>query len=85
MSYLNMPDLFFNFVCATQIGGWALHLQSAAEMVPWYFAYDHLNYAKHLPVYIYVMLAVPDTHPSVFCSSATKPVLLQSDINGSDN
>ena len=34
-------------------------------MVPWYFAYDHLNYARYLPVYIYEMLAVTDTHPSI--------------------
>ena len=65
MLYLNRADLFWNFVHATQIGDWTLHLQSAAEMVPWYFAYDHLNYARYLPVYIYDMLALPDKHPSV--------------------
>ena len=65
MSYLNMADLFLNFVCVKRIGNWTLHFQSAAEMVPWYFAYDHLNYARYLLVYIYEMLAVPDTHPSV--------------------
>ena len=48
MSYLNMADLFLNFVRATWIGDWALHLQSAAEMVPWYFAYYHLNSARYL-------------------------------------
>ena len=44
MSYLNMADLFLNFVRVTWIGDWALHLQSASEIVTWYFAYDHLNY-----------------------------------------
>ena len=60
-----MADLFLNFVHATWIRDWALHLQSAAEMVPWYFAYDNLNYARYLPVYIYEMVIVPDIHPSV--------------------
>ena len=34
-------------------------------MVPSYFAYDHLNYVRYLPVYIYEILTVPDPHPSV--------------------
>ena len=59
-----MADLL-NFVHTTWIGDWAFHLQSATEMVPKYFAYDHLNYTRYLPVYIYEILAVPDTQPSV--------------------
>ena len=47
------------------MGNWARHLQSAAEMVPWYFAYDHLNYARYPLVYIYEMLVFLDTHPSI--------------------
>ena len=87
-----MEDLFLNFVHTPWIGDWVLHLQSAAEIEPWYFAYYHLNYARYLPVYIYEMLAVLDTHTSVtasccwgFCNLATKLVPLQSDINGPDN
>ena len=52
MSFLNVADLYLNFVHVT--------CQSAAEMLPWYFVYDHLNYAG----YIYEMLAVTDTHTS---------------------
>ena len=47
------------------MGDWALHLQSAAEMLPWYFPYDHLNYTSYFPVYIYEMVAITDTYPSV--------------------
>ena len=65
MSYLNMADYFLNSVRAKRIGNWALHLQSAAEMLPWYFAYNHLNYVRYLPVYIYELLAIPDIHPSI--------------------
>ena len=57
-----MADLFLIFVRATQIVDWAIQNQSAAEIVPWYFAYDHLNYVRYLPVYIYVKLVVPDTY-----------------------
>ena len=38
-----MKDLFLNFVRTTRIGDWALHFQSAAEMIPWNFICDHLN------------------------------------------
>ena len=65
MSYRNMADLFLDFVLTKRIGYWALHLQSGAEMVPWYFVYDHLNYVRYFLVYIYMMLTVPDTHPSI--------------------
>ena len=53
-----MADLFLDFIRATRMEDWALRFQSAAEIVPWYSAYDHLNYARYLPVYIYEMLAV---------------------------
>ena len=53
------------FFCGTQVGDWALHFQSVAEMLPWYFAYDHRTYARYLPMYIYEILTVPDTYPLV--------------------
>ena len=34
-------------------------------MAPWYFAYNHLNSASYLLVYIYEILTVSDPHPSV--------------------
>ncbi|KAL8572752.1 hypothetical protein ACOMHN_030334 [Nucella lapillus] len=65
ISYLDMADLLLNFVRATRDANWTLHIETAAKMVPWYFAHDHLNYARYLPVYIHEILAVPETHPSV--------------------
>ena len=65
MSYLNMADLILNFVPAKQIGNLILHFKSAVDMLSWYFAYDHLNYDKYLPVYTYEMLAIPDIHASI--------------------
>ena len=65
MSYLNMTDLFLNFVRTPWIGDWTLHFQSAAEIVPWYCTYDHLNNVKYLPVYIYEMLTIPNTRLSI--------------------
>ena len=61
MNYLNMADLFLNFVRATRIGDWLFTF----SLVTWYFANDHLNYVRYLPVYIYEMLAIPDIHLSI--------------------
>ena len=37
--------------------------QSNKEMLPWYLAHDHVNYARYLPVYLIHMILLPDTHP----------------------
>ena len=29
-------------------GDWALHLHSVGMMIPWFFAYDKVNYAQYL-------------------------------------
>ena len=62
-SYLEMVELVMNFVRATREGNWDLHLESIKNMLPWFFAYDHINYARYLPVYLAHMLLLQDTHP----------------------
>ena len=53
-SYLEMVSLLPNFISATgaREGNWSLHLDSIRRMLPWYFTYDHSNYARYLPVYL---------------------------------
>ena len=62
-SYLEMVPLLLTFIRATREGNWSLHLECIREMLPWYFAYDHLNYARYLPVYLLHMIQLPETHP----------------------
>ena len=62
-SYLEMVDILLDTIRATREGDWRLHLQSIKAMIPWFFAYDHTNYARYLPVYLLHMLALKDTHP----------------------
>ena len=52
-----------NFLRATREGNWSLHLECIKEMLPWFFAYDHTNYAQYLPVYLAHMITLPETHP----------------------
>ena len=51
-SYLEMVEVLINFVRATREGNWAMHLEGIKEMLPWFLAYDHTNYARYLPVYL---------------------------------
>ena len=34
-------------------------------MLPWFFAYDRINYARYLTTYWLEMLKLPDSQPSV--------------------
>lgn len=62
-SYLEMVEVLMNFLRATREGNWSLHLECIKEMLPCFFAYDHTNYARYLPVYLAHMITLPETHP----------------------
>ena len=69
-TYLELVELLLVFMRATREGNWPLHLSAAKDMVPWFFAYDRINYSRYLPVYIHEMTALRNTHPDVhhaFC------------------
>lgn len=61
-SYLEMVDVLINFVRATREGNWAMHLECIKAMQPCFFAYDHTNYARYLPVYFAHVMWLPKTH-----------------------
>lgn len=62
-SYLEMVQVMLNFIRATREGNWTLHIASVREMIPCFFAFDRLNYARYLTVYHQEMLNLPTTHP----------------------
>ena len=47
-------------------GNWQLYLLAIGEMFPWYFAYDRLNYACHLPAYNPQMTNLQTDNPQVY-------------------
>ena len=58
-----MVSLLLTFIRATREGNWSLHLECIREMLPCYFAYDRVNYARYLRVYLLHMIQLPRTHP----------------------
>lgn len=63
-SYIDMMQLLLLFVRATQESNWQLHRSTVRLMMPWFFAYDRVNYARYLPAYWLEMVNLPITHPS---------------------
>ena len=44
----------------------AMYLDALTELVPWFFALDHTNYARWVPVHLRDMAELPKTHPNTY-------------------
>eukprot|EP00057_Strongylocentrotus_purpuratus_P015294 XP_011669768.1 PREDICTED: uncharacterized protein LOC105440883 [Strongylocentrotus purpuratus] len=64
-SYIEMVESLLLFNRATKEGNWPLHLSAARSLLPWFFAYDHLNYSRYMSAYWLEMHMLPVTHPSI--------------------
>lgn len=62
-SYLEMVSLLLQLIRATREGNWLLHLSCIEKIIPYMFAYDNINYARYLPVYLAQMTNLPRTNP----------------------
>ena len=60
-----MVCIMLRFIRAERDGIWLLHLSALAEMLPYFHAYDHTNYARWVPVYLADMHRLPETAPAV--------------------
>lgn len=49
---LNLEILLLNFVRSVRLGDFELYQDSLRKMCPWYFALNHQNYARWLPVHV---------------------------------
>ena len=58
-----MVETLLGLLRASRERDWELHLSSISEIVPWCFAYDNLNYARYLSVYLREMSLLPEEHP----------------------
>lgn len=50
-TYLEMIEILLLFVRTTCEENWKLHLSAIHSILPWFVAYDHITYARYLPVY----------------------------------
>ena len=64
-SYCDMVEILLLFLRGTREGNWGLHLASVRSILPWIFAYDHINYSRYLPAYWLEMVDLVNTHPLI--------------------
>ena len=65
-TYIDMVQILLQFTRSIREANWNLHLASVRAMLPWIFAYDHLNYARYLPAYWLEMTNIQSTHPAIY-------------------
>ena len=64
--YMNLVSILLRFTRALCEGDWELYLFSFAEMLPWFAAYDHVNYTRWGVVYLAEMRLLPQTASEVY-------------------
>ena len=60
-----MDEIMLGLLLSTRYGDWLLHFPSIRAMIPWYFAYDEVNYARYLSYYYATMSGLLIDHPEV--------------------
>jgi hypothetical protein len=64
--YIHMIHILLWFIRAERERVWDLHLAALAEMIPYFFAYDRINYARWATVYLIDMQLLPQKAPEVY-------------------
>ena len=64
--FISMVEILLRFVRAERDGLWELHLEAVSEMLPYFFAYDRINYARWATIYYSDMKSLADKAPEVF-------------------
>lgn len=63
--YIEMVQEMLNFVRATRESDWELHILSLRKLLPWFFCYDHTNYARYGALYYVEMTHLSAKHPEI--------------------
>ena len=66
LSCLEMSEILLNTIYAGRSGSWHHLLESITEMLPYCFAYDHINYARYLTYFLGDMLQLNQSFPEMY-------------------
>ena len=61
-----MVGLLLNIIYSCRLGNWELLLEFIREVIPYAFAYDHVNYARYLTVMLGEMFSLEEQFPEVY-------------------
>lgn len=66
LEVLNLEILLLSFVRAVREGNFSLYKECLKKMMPWFFAFDHSNYARWVAVHLKDMEELAQKVPSVY-------------------
>ena len=61
-NYMAAFEILLLFIRASRQQSWELHLEALNKMVPYFFAFEVLNYAKLTPVYLSQMTELKEKY-----------------------
>ena len=62
-----MMEFLLSLIYSVRLGKWDLLLECIRSIIPFTFAYDHINnYASYLPVLLGEMLSLEDDYPDIY-------------------
>jgi hypothetical protein len=64
-SALKLELLLFRFVRSIRQGNFSMFVEAMKDVVPWFFALDHTNYARWVTVHLRDMLTISSSHPEI--------------------
>ena len=65
-SFIEMVQTLLDFIKSMRIGDWNLHLNSSSRMLPWFHAYDRVNYARHFSYCWAAQSNLQENHPEIY-------------------
>ena len=63
--YIGMVEILICYIRAKREGDWNLHLESVAQVIQYFLAYDHINYARWASVYLIDMKLLSSSAPLI--------------------
>ena len=61
-----MMELLLSLIYSFHLGKWDLLVECILSVIPFTFAYDHINYARYLSALIGDMLSLEDDYPDIY-------------------
>ena len=61
-----MVELLLSTIYSIRYGDWKLLLQCITRILPYTFAFDHINYVRYLSVMLEDKLSLPDDFPDAY-------------------
>ena len=63
---MNFEILVLSFARSYRESDFRLYKESLSSLIPYFFALDHINYARWIPLHLRDMLALQTKHPEIY-------------------